>query len=789
MQNDYEELFESIPCGILQLELPFGNTCKIYRVNPRAEQIMKVHLVEGDLMSAEAYLDGDSIKYAREILRKLVNPGDQSHFLLKTHNSAIEGEVRLIRMENGHELLQCMFVEVGEEIEARRREARQKEVLERVLDSINCGVLRYTFEDGEQKITLVNPAGWKLLGFEREDQCLHKTLNDILPQIYPEDQIHVLTAHCSINKENDRRECEFRVADEEGGCRKLHALLQCLRSADGSQVLQVTLTDITLQYQIIEQKKQENEQIIHSLGSVYLTILQVDVCNDTYRVIKDEIHGDMMKPQGNYSQILGGWNRIRTSRKVPDDAVDLSLDFFRKLYAKGKTSWEQDYSHYVPEENTQRYFRVVLLLTGEEELSYVTMAIRDITEIHKRELDEKEALRAACEASRQASRAKTDFLSNMSHDIRTPMNAIAGFTQILERHLDSPEILAENIEKIKKSSQILLDLINEVLDVSRIESGKVILDEQPVLLTELAEETADLIRPSITKHGHHLVTEFNLPDGTFLGDALRIRQILMNLLSNAVKFTPDGGEIKFLAWEDEENESTKYRNIHFQIQDNGFGMTQEFQQHIFEPFERAPETESLQGTGLGMTITRNLIRLMNGMIQFTSEQGKGTCFHVIIPMKASDPVEKQKEEELIDDAAPDWSKRRILVVEDNELNMEITCTFLEETGVSFETAMNGKEALDKFEASPQGYYDLILMDVQMPVMNGYEATRRIRSSSHPDASRIPVIAMTANAFSEDIYAARQAGMNEHLSKPIEIAKMYSVLKNWLSEENVREEEK
>ncbi|MGO4945169.1 ATP-binding response regulator [Blautia sp. Sow4_E7] len=208
---------------------------------------------------------------------------------------------------------------------------------------------------------------------------------------------------------------------------------------------------------------------------------------------------------------------------------------------------------------------------------------------------------------------------------------------------------------------------------------------------------------------------------------------------------------------------------------------------IFEPFERAPETESLQGTGLGMTITRNLIHLMNGMIEFTSEPGKGTCFHVIIPMKASEILEKPEQIEHIEDETPDWSQRRILVVEDNELNMEITCTFLEETGVSFETAVNGKEALDMFEASPQGYYDLILMDVQMPVMNGYEATRRIRSSSHPDAVRIPVIAMTANAFSEDIYAARQAGMNEHLSKPVEIAKMYHILRKWMSEENTREE--
>ena len=780
MQRDYEELFESIPCGILQLELPFGNTCQIYRVNPRAEQIMKVHLEKGNLMSADAYLDEDNVKYAREILKKLIHPGDQSHFLLKTHNSAIEGDVKLVQLENGHELLQCMFVEVGEEIEARRREARQKEVLERVLSSINCGILRFTFEEGEQKITLANPAAWQLLGFEREDQCLHKTLNDILPQIHPDDRILVLTTHCSLNRENDRNECEFRTVDGKGRYRRLHALQQCLRNADGNHLLQVTLTDITLQYQIIEQKELENEQIIHSLGSVYFTIVQIDAQTDQYRVIKDEIHGNRLKPKGTYSEILQNWNRMRRQSAIFNAEIDLSLNFFRELYQQGKTSWEHDYCQVIPGEEGPRYFRVVILLSGNKnELAYVTMAIRDITEIHKKEMDEKEALRAACEASRQASRAKTDFLSNMSHDIRTPMNAIAGFTQILERHLDSPEILKENIAKIKKSSQILLDLINDVLDVSRIESGKVILDEQPVNLVSLTEETADLIRPSVMKHRHQLVTSFDLPDGMFLGDALRIRQILMNLLSNAVKFTPDGGEIKFLAWEDG-NDNTRYRNIHFQIQDNGFGMSQEFQQHIFEPFERAQETESLQGTGLGMTITRNLIHLMNGVIEFNSELGEGTCFHVMLPMKAAEILAVPADTEEPNDEIPNWQQKRILVVEDNELNMEITCTFLEETGVSFEKATNGKEALDKFVNSPQGYYDLILMDVQMPVMNGYEATREIRKSAHPDGSVIPIIAMTANAFSEDIFAARQAGMNEHLSKPVELSKMYKVVKHWIS---------
>lgn len=505
------------------------------------------------------------------------------------------------------------------------------------------------------------------------------------------------------------------------------------------------------------------------------------------REFKDEIHGELMKPSGSYSELIKSWNYMRAVCESAPENIDLGISFFESLYQKGIESWEQDYRQTIQGEDKAGYFRVVLLLTGSEgKLNYVTMAIRDITEIHKKEMDEREALKAACEASRQASRAKTDFLSNMSHDIRTPMNAISGFTQILERHLDSPEILKENIVKIKKSTQILLDLINNVLDVSRIESGKVVLDEQPLKLTELTEEITDLIRPSVAKHGHHFVTEFNLPEELFLGDAVRIRQILVNLLSNAVKFTPDGGEIRFLACSSK-NENTRYTSIHFQVSDNGVGMSQEFQQHVFEPFERAHETENLQGTGLGMTITRNLIHLMNGAIELSSEPGKGTCFYVMLPLREAEPYQESQEDLELNDSAPDWRGKRILVVEDNELNMEITCTFLEETGVSYEKAVNGKMALEMFENSSKGYYDLILMDVQMPVMNGYDATRRIRESQHPDSLNIPIIAMTANAFSEDIFAARQAGMNEHLSKPIELSKMYHVLKRWISRESAGKE--
>ena len=781
MQKDYEGLFASVPCGILQMELPFGHMCQIYRINPRAAEIMKVHFESGDIIKPNDYLDEDNLKYAREIIRRLKKPGDRSAFLLKTYHSAIEGEVEYIRMSDGHELLQCMFQEVGREIEARKREARQRELLERVMNSVRCGIMRFTFEQDEQKITLANSAAWRFFGYEKEEDCLHKSINDLLPRIHPEDRITVLKNHCMLTKENDRNECEFRVEDGKGGYRRLDAVQQCLRDSNGNYLIQVTLADITEQYNQMQQSKEEDWQIIHSLGTAYFTILQVDAHTDRYRVVKDDLHNSALDAYGCYSEKLKKWIAAWSENLVTDKMQGLSLDHFRELYKKGKTSWEQDYYHRTSNEKEPEYVRVIFLFTGaDRELAYVTIAARDITELHNKEMAEKEALRAAYEASRQASRAKTEFLSNMSHDIRTPMNAIAGFAQILERHLDSPEIIKENVEKIKKSSRILLELINDVLDVSRIESGKVVLDEQPLNLQELLQEVTDMIYPAIVKHGHCFETDFRISQQAFLGDAMRIRQILTNLLSNAVKFTPDGGKVSFRVWEEKEV-NMKYSNIHFRIQDNGIGMSREFISHIFEPFERAQETEAVQGTGLGMTITHNLIRLMNGMINISSEHGKGSCFEVILPMKIVDGSAMQQKQEEDSYQIPDWKEKRILVVEDNEINMEITCTFLEETGAKLEKAANGKEAVEIFEKSDTGYYSMILMDVQMPVMNGYEATTQIRKSSHPDAETIPIIAMTANAFAEDIYEAKQAGMNEHLSKPVELDKMYRVLRRWMPE--------
>ena len=357
MRKDYDELFASVPCGVLQLELPFGHPCRIYRINPKAAEIMRIDPGE-KYLEPEIYLDEDNLKYAKEILTRLKKEGDKTSFLLKTHHSAIEGDAKRIVVENGHELIQCMFVEVGCEIESRRREAQQREVLERVLDSVRCGILRFTFEEDEQKITLVNPAGWRLLGFESEDECLHKSFTDILPRIHPEDRVEILKKHCSLIKENERNECEFRVKDGNGGYIWLDAVQQSLRDSKGNHLIQMTLTDITQQHELMQRKKEEDGQIIHSLGSIYFTIIQVDAGKDWYQVVKDDTNREEVGSTGCYSEKLKVWIADWTGDfPVSEKTQSLSLKYFRELYSEGKTSWEQDYTQYIKNGEQSRYIR------------------------------------------------------------------------------------------------------------------------------------------------------------------------------------------------------------------------------------------------------------------------------------------------------------------------------------------------------------------------------------------------------------------------------------------------
>ena len=395
------------------------------------------------------------------------------------------------------------------------------------------------------------------------------------------------------------------------------------------------------------------------------------------------------------------------------------------------------------------------------------------------------ALRDAYDNARRADNAKTDFLSRMSHDIRTPMNAIIGMTFIANSNIDNKDKVADCLEKITVSGNYLLSLINDVLDMSKIESGKFRLTEDDLNLCTLIDELSEMVAESAKQKKHKLeVRTHDIIHENIVGDRLRIQQVFVNIVSNSIKYTNDGGHITV----DITEKPVGNHGVgcyEFVFRDNGIGMTKEFMKKLFEPFERAEDerVDGQQGTGLGMAITYNLVKMMNGSIRVESEPGKGSCFTVTLYLKLSENAETQPEaavEKSADELrSTSFEGRRALLVDDNELNREIAAELLKMMKLDVECAVNGKEAVDKFAASEGGYYDLIFMDIQMPVMNGYDAVREIRKLDRPDAEKIPVVAMTANAFAEDVKEALNAGMNEHIAKPLDINKLIATLKKWL----------
>ena len=543
----------------------------------------------------------------------------------------------------------------------------------------------------------------------------------------------------------------------------------------------------------------------------------------------------------------------------------------------------------------------------------------DITEIVN-EREQKKLLQDALHAANVANRAKSEFLSRMSHDIRTPMNAIIGMTAIAGAHLANPDRMSDCLQKITTSSRLLLSLINEVLDMAKLESGRIVLSEEEVNLGDLLASILSMIQPDLKRKGHRIdVHIFDIEEEWVVCDMPRLQQVLLNFLSNAIKYTPDNGHIVFDTRQLPSLEKG-FGQYQFVFKDNGIGMTPDFLEKIFDPFERAHEEsiQAIQGTGLGMAIARNIAEIMGGHIEVESEYGKGTTFTLTLPMEYRSrqtdsealpclPILVVDDDELVcrdtcnhldnigmksewatsgqeavrktiaarhraDDyfaaildyqmpgmngietarkireivgpditiillSAYDWSglevqareagiddfiqkpllksrlvymlkkcmnrhqsqahvltlppvpdaeiyqDRHVLLVEDNLLNMEIASELLGMTGMTIDTAKNGQVAVHKFNMSPVGYYDLVFMDMQMPVMDGCEATRQIRSLPRQDAKTVPIVAMTANAFAEDIDKTRHAGMNEHVAKPIDPERLKAVLKRWLEKRN------
>ena len=408
-------------------------------------------------------------------------------------------------------------------------------------------------------------------------------------------------------------------------------------------------------------------------------------------------------------------------------------------------------------------------------------AMKEMEAANKRLEKAKNTVTEALQTAENANKAKTDFLANMSHDIRTPMNAIVGITSLIRHNAGNKDKVIEYADKIDISSQHLLGIINDVLDMSKIEAGKTVFKYTDFSILDLIDEVNTIFHPQTDeKNQTFTIKKENIRHEWVNGDRVHLMQIFSNLLSNAVKYTQEGGAIQFSAEECETNSSV-YAKYRFSVSDNGIGMSADFKDMIFDAFtrEESSVTNKIQGTGLGMAITRNLIDSMGGTIEVESKQGQGSCFEVILNLKMAENQSVSSALQAEKDEADDniLKGMTFLCAEDNVLNAEILKELLKIEGAECTICENGKSILETFEQSAAGDYDMILMDVQMPVMNGYEATKAIRRSSHELAKTIPIIAMTANAFSEDIQHSLAAGMNAHISKPVEMKVLKKMIRS------------
>ena len=436
---------------------------------------------------------------------------------------------------------------------------------------------------------------------------------------------------------------------------------------------------------------------------------------------------------------------------------------------------------YQGEDNLQ--YKKINILWGDRNHRTVCIVRADVTEMLAEERKNKRELEDALSLAKQASQAKTDFFSTMSHDIRTPMNAIMGMTELALGHPEDPDYVKECLGKISLSSKHLLNLINDVLDMSKIEHRDMELNRECLSLNELVEQVCTMVRPqALEKHQQFHVKIGTISHEYFYGDGLRINQILINILGNAVKFTPEGGQVDFLV-----DELPAVNRVHYQfvIRDTGIGMAPEFLTHVFEPFARGMRVSRVQGTGLGLSITKGLVEQMGGTISAESQESKGSLFQIDLEFEAGTAAplsSNEKEHPIISEKATDiLTGSHFLIAEDNEINAEILQSLLEMHGARSQLETDGEKVVKAFSSNPPGTYDAVLMDIQMPVINGYEATRVIRALPREDAGTIPIIAMTANAFAEDVQTALEAGMTAHVAKPIDLDVLQTTLKNALSQ--------
>ena len=536
----------------------------------------------------------------------------------------------------------------------------------------------------------------------------------------------------------------------------------------------VALVILTLRENKMTMNYRRTNETVRVLGNSYYAIYRVDFASSTYEMIKGSDYvRERIPVNGDYELLLKTASEVMRADVFQDFRVSFSIDNIRKLVAGRTRDYGGDFLRKFGDE--YRWVNVRVLFDESLNPEEAVLCFREVDEEKKAQLKQIQLLRESLQTAKESEESKNSFFSNMSHDMRTPLNAIIGLSELAQKHIGDPEKVREYMRKINYSSQQLLSLINDILEMSRMGSGKLSMTIQHFNLKKCIQDCVDIFQSQAEQQEKKFSVDIEMHTTEVYGDSFRLTQVLNNLLSNAVKFTKPGDRIALTVREIEQSEYTKYQIV---VEDTGAGMSEEFLDKIFIPYERETRfgARNIAGTGLGMPITKNIISQMNGEISVESELDRGSRFTVTLPFKGirnGENKEDQRRGSREDGKKPEQQEedflkgKKILLAEDNEINMEIACELLSMYGAEIVKAWNGREAVDAFHDSEENEFYAILMDMQMPEMDGCEAARLIRKMRRNDAKSVPIIAVTANAFAEDLAATSAAGMNAHVSKPID----------------------
>ena len=665
------------------------------------------------------------------------------------------------------------------------------QVIEQIGEDMPGGFFIYK-ATGNEELLYANKAVFKIFGCETLEEFKQLTGYTFKGMLCPDDYEKVSGSITDqIEKSQGNLDyVEYRIVRKDGKVRWLDDYGHYVNSDVYGGLFYVFISDITEKRVQMEADKAVYTAVIDALSRAYNAVWLInDIATGSFSLFRgDTSEGSVhARPTKEALELL-----------TYEDAKANYINNFVAPSDRERLEKELTLENIIANTTSKKVFGVVFKrVVGDKECYYriefaqvqlpngktgIVAGFKDVDEDVRKEQEIQQVLRDAIDTANATSKAKSDFLSSMSHDIRTPMNGIIGMTAIATAHLDDRERVEDCLKKISEASSHLLSLINEVLDMNKIESGKVELNEENFNLSELVDTLLAMTKAQLESHHHTLKLDVaDVVHENVIGDSHRIQQVFVNLMSNAIKYTPDGGTISLTVAERPTN-AHGVACYEFVFEDNGIGMTEDFQKHLFEPFTRANDkkTAAIQGTGLGMTITQSLVRMMGGDIQVKSKPGEGSRFAVTIYLKFLDVqnAEAHKEDPLKNLEDLKFEGKRILLVEDHPVNAEIAKNVLQMTGLEVEWVMDGEAAVERMAGSNEGEFDLVFMDIQMPNMDGYQATAAIRAMT-TYARRIPIVAMTANAFADDIRKAKEVGMNDHISKPIDFKELAKILQKWI----------